>query len=252
MDLNLKNKVAIVTGSAQGIGLAIAKLLQAEGCKVVINARHETSLSRAKAFFNNDVYTCEADMSTLAGCEKLISNTITQYGKLDILVCAVGLSRPTTPNSENNVIWQEMFENNLFSSMNMIELAKPHLEKTQGSIVCISSICGKEVIIGAPITYSAAKAALNMSIKGLARPLAKLGIRVNAVAPGNIIFPGSVWEKKIKDNPSEINSMLEKEVALARLGSPEEIANMVAFLASSKASFITGETFVVDGGQIRS
>ena len=105
---------------------------------------------------------------------------------------------------------------------------------------------------GAPVTYSVAKSALNAYVKNISRPLAKLGIRINAVVPGNIIFEGSVWTKKLSENPQDVEKMLKNEVAMQRFGKPQEIANFVVFLCSEKSSFATGSLFVVDGGQTRS
>ncbi len=107
-------------------------------------------------------------------------------------------------------------------------------------------------VLGAPITYSVAKAALNSYVKSISKPLAKQGIRINAVAPGNIFFEGSVWEKKLDKNPDYVRKMLEEQVALHRFGRPEEIADFVTFLTSSRCTFATGEIFVIDGGQLRS
>jgi len=126
----------------------------------------------------------------------------------------------------------------------------PSIKKSRGSIIFISSICGVEAL-GAPTDYSVAKAALNAFSKNLAK---KVGpdVRVNSVAPGNIYFEGGTWEKKIKENKSMVDVMLENEVPLRRLGKPEEVADAVKFLCSERASFITGATLVVDGGQTRS
>ena len=118
-------------------------------------------------------------------------------------------------------------------------------------IICISSICGCEVIPNAPITYSVAKAALNSYVKGISRPLAENNININAIAPGNLIFEGSVWEEKLKNDKIGVLEMLKKEVILNRFGTPEEISNFVIFLLSSFSSFSTGKTFIVDGGQTK-
>jgi 3-oxoacyl-[acyl-carrier protein] reductase len=118
------------------------------------------------------------------------------------------------------------------------------------AIVCVSSICGLAAL-GAPVTYSAAKAALNATVRGLARPLAHEGIRINAVAPGNILFDGGTWARKLAENKSDVEDMLAREVPLRRLGTPGEIADVVAFLASPRAAFITGTVIVADGGQLR-
>jgi 3-oxoacyl-[acyl-carrier protein] reductase len=122
--------------------------------------------------------------------------------------------------------------------------------RTGSAIICISSICGLAAL-GAPVTYSAAKAALNATVKGLARPLAKEGIRINAVAPGNILFPGGTWDRKLQEDKDGVEAMLTREVALGRLGTPGEIAGLVTFLASPRAGFITGAIYVADGGQLR-
>ncbi len=141
---------------------------------------------------------------------------------------------------------------NLFATTNMIEAARPIMQRGNGdrAIVCVSSICGLAAL-GAPVTYSAAKAALNATVRGLARPLAEVGIRINAVAPGNILFDGGTWARKLAENKQGVDDMLAREVALRRLGSPEEIADVVGFLASPRAAFITGTVIVADGGQLR-
>jgi NAD(P)-dependent dehydrogenase (short-subunit alcohol dehydrogenase family) len=116
--------------------------------------------------------------------------------------------------------------------------------------VCISSIAGVEST-GAPVTYSVAKSAINSYVKNISKHLTKSGIRINAVAPGNIMSESSVWKEKFSENPKDVKTMLKKEVAMGRFGTPEEISNLVVFLCSEKSSFITGSTFIVDGGQTK-
>lgn len=251
MDLELKGKTALVTGSSRGIGNAIATLLHKEGCNVTINGRNGNSLKNASSSFKERIHACVADVTKLEDCKTLIKETVKQWGSIDILVCNVGSGTSVKPGEENFEEWKRVFTNNFYSAVNLIDVAKDELSKTGGSVVCISSITGIEVL-GAPITYSVAKAALNAYVKNMSKPLAKLGIRINAVAPGNVIFEGSVWEKKLSENPLDVENMLKDEVALQRLGTPEEIANFVVFLCSQKSSFATGALFVIDGGQTRS
>ena len=134
----------------------------------------------------------------------------------------------------------------------MIEASISALKQTKGSIVCVSSICGLEIIPGAPVTYSVAKAALNAYVKGVARPFGKFGVRINAVAPGNILFDGSTWERKLTENHNQVKAMLDREVPLQRLGEAQEVADLVAFLVSPRSAFATGSVWTLDGGQIHS
>ena len=129
---------------------------------------------------------------------------------------------------------------NLWSTTNIVEAASEALTKSKGSVVCTSSICGVEVVPGAPVTYSAAKAALHAYVRGISRPLGKRGIRINAIAPGNILFKGSVWEGKLEESSEAVADMLSRDVALEKLGTPEDVANLTAFLLSPVSGFATG------------
>ena len=251
MDLELKGKNALITGSSKGIGYAIATLLHKEGCNVTINGRNNETLKKTITSFNERIHSCAADVTSVDDCNTLIKETINKWGSIDILVCNVGSGTSVKPGDENFEEWQRVFLNNFYSAVNVIEAAKDELSKSGGSIVCISSIAGMEST-GAPVTYSVSKSALNAYVKNISKPLAKLGIRINAVVPGNIIFEGSVWTKKLSENPQDVEKMLKNEVAMQRFGKPQEIANFVVFLCSEKSSFATGSLFVVDGGQTRS
>ncbi len=251
MDFELAGKTALVTGSGRGIGLAIAKVLHQEGCNVALNASHkEVIAATAKSWVDRVSYHM-ADVTQPEECRNLVAQVIERWEKLDILVCNVGSGASVPPGEETPGEWQRIININLFATTNMVEAARVFLQQSRGSVLCISSICGLETL-GAPLTYSVAKAALNSYVKGMARPLAADGVRINAIAPGNILAVGGTWERKLKENPVAVETMLEREVALKRLGKPEEIANFAAFQVSSKASFATGAVFVVDGGQVRS
>ena len=251
MELKLSGKKVLVTGSSRGIGRAIAEAMQKEGCLVAINGRNESFLkSTAKKIG------CAAailgDMSYDKEAKRVVVEAINALDGLDILICNVGSGQSVPPGSETHEEWHRIFGLNLWSTISAVEAARKSLAAQGGVVICISSICGIEVIPNAPITYSVAKAALHAYIHGIARPLGKQGIRINAIAAGNIIFDGSVWHNKINENPDEVKKMLRRDVALAKFGSPEDVAQLTIFLASSQSGFATGSVWSLDGGQIHS
>ncbi|PPQ17464.1 oxidoreductase [Bradyrhizobium sp. AC87j1] len=253
MKLELNDRVALVTGASRGIGLAIATTLAAEGAKVALAARGSEALNAARAAIGGSASVHVADVTDPAAAKALVAGVEKQWGRLDILVCNVGSGASVQPGKETAAEWSRVMDLNLFAATNMIEVARPLMAAGSGdrAIVCISSIAGMAAL-GAPVTYYGAKAALNATVRGLARPLALEGIRINAVAPGNILSADGTWARKIAENRQAVDDMLEREVALRRLGTPEEIADVVTFLASPRAAFITGSVMVADGGQLRS
>lgn len=253
MKLELNDRVALVTGASRGIGLAIATSLVAEGAKVALAARGPDALNAARTAVGGQSSVHIADVTDPGGAATLVQDVEKRWGRLDILVCNVGSGASVPPGKETAAEWSRVLNLNLFATTNMIEAARPLMARGRGdrAIVCISSIAGLAAL-GAPVTYYGAKAALNATVRGLARPLALEGIRINAVAPGNILSPDGTWARKIAENKRAVDDMLQREVALRRLGTPEEIADAVAFLASPRAAFITGSVMVADGGQLRS
>ena len=248
MNLNLKDKIILVTGSTNGIGFSIAQHLLKYGCKVIINGRNEDRLKVATSKLS-DAIGLLGDVSDPKVASDLLSSINSSFSRLDGLVCNVGSGASVEPGSENHEEWQRVFSNNLWSTTNMVEEAKDLLAKSNGAIVCISSICGQKIIPNAPVTYSVAKSALNTYIQLISIPLGKKNIRINAVAPGNILFKGSIWDKKLKENKLAVENMLKNNVALRKLGAPEDIANLTAYLLSPISKFITGSVYNADGGQ---
>lgn len=250
MQLELSGKTALVTGSSKGIGRAIAEALQAEGCLVAINGRNPADLAVAAAELPGAI-AIAGDVTRPEEAQRVVAESVKTLGNLDILVCNVGSGRSVPPGEETPAEWQRVFALNLWSTTNSVEAATAALAASKGAIVCVSSICGLEVISGAPVTYSAAKAALHAYVRGIARPLGKQGIRINAVAPGNILFDGSVWSRKLDGDPAAVKELLERDVALTRLGTPREVADLVVYLASPRSGFATGGVWTLDGGQTR-
>ena len=138
---------------------------------------------------------------------------------------------------------------NFFSTTNIVEAARPYLKDSSGTIVCISSICGTNIVNGAPITYSVAKAALNHYVQAISIPLAKDKVRINAIAAGNILFKGSSWEDKLKKDESGVLDMIKQNVPLNKFGDIADVANLTLYLSSPVSKFVTGSIFHVDGGQ---
>jgi 3-oxoacyl-[acyl-carrier protein] reductase len=252
MRLELQDRVALVVGASRGIGLPIAKTLASEGAKVALAARGRDALDAAVKEIGGTTSLHVADVTDPGAALALTGDVAKKWGGIDVLVCNVGSGASVPPGQETAAEWSRVLQLNLFAATNMIEAARPIMSRGSGdrSIICISSICGLAAL-GSPVTYSAAKAALNATVRGLARPLALEGIRINAVAPGNILAPDGTWARKLAENKAAVDEMLLRDVPQRRLGKPEEIADIVAFLASPRAAFITGTVIVADGGQLR-
>lgn len=245
MNLGLSGKTALVSGASRGIGLAIARGLHAEGCRLALAARGRDGLEAAAiAMPGATLHAGDAAKEAQA-----IVDAAAGHDGLDVLVCNAGSGRSVPPGQETEMEWRRVLDENLYTTLNMISAARPHMNKG-GAIICISSIAGLAAL-GAPVAYAAAKAALNAAVKNLARPLAAMDLRINAIAPGNILFDGGTWDRKLKEDRAGVETMLKRDVAQGRLGTPEEIAALAVFLASPRASFITGSIVVADGGQLR-
>jgi len=256
MDLNLKGKVAIITGSSRGIGKGIAASLAAEGCKVVICGRTEETLFQARdeiSSTGNEIVPIVADVTTENDVANVVNETTKKFGRIDILVNNVGGNRRNLFENTSDQDWQDIIQLNLMSHVVMSRAVVPGMKKQgSGVIIFISSIFGRE--LGGPTLaiYNSTKSAVISLAKVMASELASYNIRVNSVAPGSILFPGGSWDKRYKEDPEKIKAFIKAELPLGRFGKVEEVADLVCFLASERASLITGACINADGGQSRS
>jgi len=257
MDLRLKGKVAWITGASRGIGYAVAERLAEEGCRIAICSRTAAPLEKARRtlerrFGKSRVLAIAGDSADASASSAMAAAIRRRFKRLDILVANVGTGRIAGGAFPSDADWDLALAQNLRSAIQAARHALPLLESSgSGSIVVIGSIAGAEDF-GAPVAYAAAKAALHVWATALGRAAAKRGVRVNSLLPGNILFPGGTWEAKLKEDRRKIEAYVERSVPMARFGTPQEVADAAAFLASGRASFITGARLVVDGGQTRS
>ncbi|PYR32624.1 MAG: short-chain dehydrogenase [Acidobacteria bacterium] len=257
MDLELTGKVAIVTGSSRGLGLASATALVQEGCRVTICARGEARLDEAAgelrqlAADDSRVLPVAADLASVDGVGAVMARTVEAFGGLDILVNNVGLARGASITDTSDAEWHEALDQTLFPAVRASRLAVPHMRRRGGgAIVMIASIWGRES--GGRMTYNAVKAAEISLAKSMAQQLASDNIRVNSVAPGSILFPGGSWHLRQQEDPAGIAAFVRRELPFGRFGRPEEVGAVVAFLVSPRASWISGASVPVDGCQSRS
>lgn len=239
-----RQQVALVSGSTRGIGKAIAEQLVLDGYIVVQNSR--SSVQEGELVGQTHI---RADVTNPNKCKELIEKIIQTYGQLNLLVCNVGSGKSMSSGVYLAESWNHFLNINLNSTTYLVDAALEALIATKGNTVAISSICGEDPTIEAPIGYTTAKAGLEMFMKTMAVRYGKKGLRFNVVSPGNVLFEGSVWDQKLKADKVAVNSYLEQQVPLARFVTPQEIAGAVSFLASSRAQSITGIVLPVDGGQ---
>ena len=263
MDLGLKGKVALITGAGQGIGRAIALTLAEEGCNLAICARRKEALDssakeiRAKGV---EVLAIQSDVTKLEDNKNFVSQAAKKFDRIDILVNNAGHGNASDPMELPEEVFRHHMDLMLFGPIQLCRQVIPYMRKQGwGRIINISSIFSKQP--GNQLDYDSIKAAMNMFTKDFSNYLAKDNILVNAVCPGPI--RGPLWEgpgalaerlgqKLGMSVPEVMKWFAEQNIPLGHHGDPEDIANMVAFLASDKAKFITGQAINVDGGMVKS
>ena len=256
MDLQLTDRIALVTGSSRGLGLASARALLAEGCKVIVCARGAERLAAAAEKLRRDsggnrVLAVQADLSTADGVAAIVGRSVEHFGGLDILVNNVGRAGGGGIVETDDAAWNAAFDETLFPAIRASRLAVPHLRaRGGGAIIMIASIWGRES--GGRMTYNAVKAAEISLAKSMARELAPDNIRVNSVAPGSISFPGGSWHRRQQEDPEGMAAFVREQLPFGRFGRAEEVGSVVAFLASPRASWVSGACMTVDGCQSRS
>lgn len=256
MDLGLSGKVAMVTGASRGIGKAIALSLSGEGCNLSVCARGEEELRRAAAEMEaggSEVLALPLDVTEEGAPARMIDETLRRFGGIDILINNVGGNRRGRFADTSDDDWQAILDLNLGVHIRFSRAVIPAMrERGGGVILFISSIFGREA--GGPglSIYNTTKTALISLAKIMALELAAGGIRVLSVAPGSIRFPGGSWDRRCREDPEGMARFVEQNLPIGRFGSAEEVADLVTFLVSARASLVTGACINVDGGQSRS
>ena len=254
MDLGLEGKTVIVTGGTRGIGNACAIAVGSEGAQVIACGRDQRNLESAlKVFDANGIKAAGviADLGKKDGASLVYDKAMSVFGKVDVVINIVGGALGGNLSETTEDQWHQTFELNLFSAIRLTKLAVPQMvERRWGRIICIGSIYGREY--GGGMTYMTAKASLMAFTKNLSRQVAQHNVLVNTVNPGSIAHPGGSWQKRIDSDPDAMKDFVKDNLPLGRFGRSDELASLVAFMASEKGSYLTGTSWNVDGGQSKS
>jgi len=252
MDLKLTGKAALITGSSRGIGLATARALAAEGCRIMLSARTAEQLREAELGLRAagvEAAAHAADVGDPDGAARLIEVTVSAYGGIDILVNNVGGggggARIADSTDED---WRGALDRNLIQTVRMMRLALPHMKNRPGAaVINIASISGWSPQLAMSGQYGAAKAALIFDTERWALEFVPHGIRVNTVSPGSILVEGNGWDRYRLTNPEYFDNYVRHGFPMDRLGTAEEVADVIVFLASPRAHWINGRNIPVDG-----
>jgi 3-oxoacyl-[acyl-carrier protein] reductase len=252
MDLKLAGKLALITGSSRGIGLATAKAFATEGCRIMLAARSAEQLHNAEASLRGTgaaVAAHAADVADPADAARLIDATVAAHGGIDILVNNVGGGgggARIADSSDDD--WRGALERNLIQTVRMMRLALPHMKGRPGAaVINIASISGWRSQLAMSGHYGAAKAALIFDTERWALEFVPYGIRVNTVSPGSILVEGNGWDRYRLANPKYFEDYVRHGFPMGRLGTAEEVADVIVFLASPRAHWINGRNIPVDG-----
>ena len=253
MDLNLNNKKVLITGASRGIGLAVAESFLQEGAKTWLVSRGSHALFENEkrlqdAYGKASTFAYKCDCSNVESLNSLKNEVENKWNSLDIVIVNVGDGRSVSDALPDDEQWKKIWNSNFESALQTARTFLPMLKESQGVLLFVSSIAGKEAF-GAPTDYSTAKSAIIALAKNMARKLASDNVRVNVIAPGNVYFEGGSWDEKIQQDKKRVDEIIKSTVPMNHFASPQEIADSAVFLCSDRSSFTTGATLVVDGGQ---
>lgn len=256
MDLGLAGRVALITGASRGLGRAIALRLAEEGCDLAICARSRETLAAVAEeirALDRRVLARPLDVTARGAAAELVEATLSTFGQIDVLVNNVGGNRRGRVEETTDADWEEILDLNFKSHLRFSRAVIPHMrQRQQGVILFISSIFGREAGGEGLSIYNTTKSALISLAKIMALELAAEGIRVNSIAPGSIRFPGGSWDRRCNEDPEGMARFIRQNLPLGRFGTAEELADVVTFVASPRASLLTGACINVDGGQSHS